>query len=482
MEKQTPLPKATLIAATIISGLLWYFAIDLSGNYGFLLWIAPLPILWVSLQSTALTSVVCAFLAYLIGRMSWIPFLLVLMPLIPIIIITVLPPILFGMYILLNRWIVLKSQSALSVFAFPAIVSATEFLVFNNQIDGTAGGLAYTQSNYLAVIQVASLTGIWGIVFLVSMPSAAIVTAWYFRSNRRKQFIIAGATSVLLFATITFGLLRVNQSKAHTEVPIGITVVAEDLYSDTVNPELARNQILTRYLEQISSLANQGARYILFPEKIIQVSKNKKDSLLSVFQSKAVQINATIIGGLAIRKDSTRQNLVEFIPPVGAVQEYKKRFHVKVFEGDFEPGSNVGILHDIPFAGGMAICKDMDFPQWLREYRDMDLLFVPAWDFVQDGWLHSRMAILRGVENGYTIVRAGRQGRLTVSDYRGKVLNEVNAEKGGEASLVATAPLYHVDTLYSQWGDWFGWICLCSVVILVGQTSVISYLRKRRES
>jgi apolipoprotein N-acyltransferase len=31
------------------------------------------------------------------------------------------------------------------------------------------------------------------------------------------------------------------------------------------------------------------------------------------------------------------------------------------------------------------------------------------------------MAILRGVENGFAVVRAARQGELTISDYHGKV-------------------------------------------------------------
>jgi len=31
------------------------------------------------------------------------------------------------------------------------------------------------------------------------------------------------------------------------------------------------------------------------------------------------------------------------------------------------------------------------------------------------------MAILRGVENGFSEIRTARQGRLTISDYTGKV-------------------------------------------------------------
>jgi apolipoprotein N-acyltransferase len=481
MNKQSPPTKITLATATLLSGLLWYFAIDISGKYGFLLWIAPLPILWISYQSTARIAFVCAFVAYLLGRLSWVPFLLVLMPVVPIIILTLLPPVFFGFYIWLNRWIVSKSQSAWSVLAFPAIVTSFEFLIFNNPVDGTAGSLAYTQSNYVTVIQLASVTGIWGIVFIASLLPATIVMVWHFRESRSKQISIIVMSSTLLLTTLGFGLIRVNQTKPHTEVTVGVTAVSEDLYGkmgDISSFESGRNQIVNQYIEQISLLAKQDARYILFPEKVIHLTKIQKDSLLSVFSNSATQLNATIIGGVAAKEDSSWRNLVEFIPPSGTVQHYQKRFHVKGFEGHFERGTRVGLLNNTPFAGGMAICKDMDFPDWLREYQQVDLLFVPAWDFVQDGWLHSRMAIMRGVENGYTIVRAGRQGRLTVSDYRGVIVAEANVEDGRASTLLAKAPIYHVETIYSKWGNWFGWLCAFVVVTFVARALIAGRLRR----
>ncbi len=466
MEKQS-ISKVTLAIATGLSGMLLYFAIGISGNYGFLLWLAPLPLIIVSFQSTGRVTFLCAFIAGLIGRLSWVPFLLVLMPPIPVIVITVLPAALFGFYLFLNQWIVLKSQSVWAVFAYPVIVTAFEFIVFNNPVDGTAGSMAYTQSNYLAVIQIASITGIWGIVFITSLLPAAVALVWYFKDNRGKQKLTLAMSSVVLFGVIVFGMIRQHTTPSHTEVTVGITAVSEVLYGDMSQPGRAQEQIIKSYVEQISTLAKQGATYVLFPEKVIQVPVSKKDSLLSVLKLSAAQSNVTIIGGLAVKKDSTRQNLVEFISSDGTVQEYKKRFHVKNFERNFERGTKVGMLEGTPFAGGMAICKDMDFPPWLRNYQHVDLLFVPAWDFVQDGWLHSRMAVLRGVENGYTIVRAGRQGRLTVSDYRGKIIAEANCEKGAATYLLAQVPVYHVDTLYSTWGDWFGWLCIFLAVVFV---------------
>src|SRR5206468_8848188 len=73
---------------------------------------------------------------------------------------------------------------------------------------------------------------------------------------------------------------------------------------------------------------------------------------------------------------------------------------------------------------GLQICKDMDFPELSREYalQGANLLLVPAWDFNLDRWLHARMAVLRAVENGFALARSARNGLLTLSDNRGRIV------------------------------------------------------------
>src|SRR5262249_48113309 len=105
---------------------------------------------------------------------------------------------------------------------------------------------------------------------------------------------------------------------------------------------------------------------------------------------------------------------------------------------------------------GLVVCKDMDFDRFIRQYKTADILFVPAWDFVRDDWLHSRMAIMRGVENGFSIARNARQGRLSISDFRGKVLVEESSADGQEHVLIGTVPTRRVSTLYGRIGNFFG--------------------------
>jgi apolipoprotein N-acyltransferase len=92
---------------------------------------------------------------------------------------------------------------------------------------------------------------------------------------------------------------------------------------------------------------------------------------------------------------------------------------------------------------------------------------VPAWDFDSDGWLHGRMAILRGVEDGFSIARAPRHGILSISDDRGRVLAELATDSAPFAVLIAAIPVEHQATFYAQFGDWFAWLNLVVLIVVL---------------
>jgi apolipoprotein N-acyltransferase len=77
------------------------------------------------------------------------------------------------------------------------------------------------------------------------------------------------------------------------------------------------------------------------------------------------------------------------------------------------------------------------------------------------------MGILRGVENGYAIVRTARQGELTISDHMGKVLYEADCTNSTGAVLTGKFPLVTTKTIYSQFGDWFGYLIAITAMILI---------------
>ncbi len=108
----------------------------------------------------------------------------------------------------------------------------------------------------------------------------------------------------------------------------------------------------------------------------------------------------------------------------------------------------------------------MDFPLLARQYSNdgARLMLVPAWDFIADGWLHGRMAVLRGVESGFSIARSVKQGILTLSDGRGRVVAQHVTGFPPFDILVGAVPLGNGPTFYDRTGDWFAWVNLAFAV------------------
>lgn len=113
----------------------------------------------------------------------------------------------------------------------------------------------------------------------------------------------------------------------------------------------------------------------------------------------------------------------------------------------------------------------MDFTRLSREYGQAGagLMLVPAWDFDLDRTWHGHMALMRGVESGFSIARAAKQGYLTVSDNRGRILAETTSDSAPFATLLADVPTTHDSTLYMLLGDWFAWLALALLAVALIQ-------------
>jgi apolipoprotein N-acyltransferase len=461
-----------IAGAVITSGLCWYFANDLSGNYWYLLWFAPVPVLITSFRISARGSFFVAFIAYFIGRLSWLPYLLAVLPVPLAIFFTVLLPLIFALIIILTRKIVLRDRNGWAAFAFPVFSCLFEFLLFKFSPDGTAGSIAYTQSNFLPVVQVASVTGILGISFLVTLFPSAIAVGFNFRFKRMRGPLITAFALIVI--SIVFGAVRLNSKPSgQGQLTAGLAVLDEKFHSETDHPDTAKEiNTANLYATEISRFATQGAQVVVLPEKIVNVTPGTEAGIKNIFSSAARDNHIAIIAGYTqFMDDGTKQNRALVIAGNGGqLSDYQK---VNLFEGEarsgFVPGKETSVFGLNDVSSGIAICKDMDYSGFIRKYgvNDPMIMYVPAWDFINDGWLHSRMAILRGVENGYSIIRTARQGQLTISDYGGRVLYEASCTNNEAAALAGKFPLVATKTVYSRFGDWFGYLVVIAAIFFI---------------
>jgi apolipoprotein N-acyltransferase len=190
-----------------------------------------------------------------------------------------------------------------------------------------------------------------------------------------------------------------------------------------------------------------------------------------IFQPLADKTKSTIVVGLIEVSPPVKFNRARVYAPGAQVLTYDKHHLLPPFESKLRPGTMLTLMPTPSGTWGVAICKDMDFTPLSRQYGEADtgLMLVPAWDFVLDRWLHGHMAVMRGVESGFSIARAAKQGYLTVSDDRGRILAETRSDAAPFATLLADVPATHNTTLFVLLGDWFAWVALAIFVFALLQ-------------
>jgi len=263
--------------------------------------------------------------------------------------------------------------------------------LFKFSPDGTAGSISYTQSNFLPVVQIASVTGILGISFLVTLFPSAIAVGSNFRFKRMKG--VSVITFLLVFISIAFGIIRLNSwSLSKVELTAGLAVLDEKFHSEADHPDTTKEiRTAKLYAAEITRLAQQGASVIVLPEKIVSILPTTEATIKNIFLNAAGTGHVAVVAGYTqFANDNKKQNKALVISPGGELlSDYQK---VNLFEGEarsgFIPGKDISVFRLNNTASGVAICKDMDYSGFIRKYdkSSIAIMYVPAWDFVKDGW------------------------------------------------------------------------------------------------
>lgn len=421
-----------------------------------------------------------AFAAYLLGSLNLFAYLATVAP--PAIVAGNLLAIagVFTLAVMAARLTYFRLPGWAAALGFPAAWTTYEFLLSVASPHGTALNVAYSQTDLLPLLQIASVTGVFGITFLVTLVPSALAVAWTRRDGR-----VLIAPVVLLAACCGFGAARLAV-RAESVVRVGLAATDHGIGSAFATEDPAKAVAVAReYAVRVERLAAMGAQVVVLPEKFVGVTAADAAAVEGVLRSAARAAGVTLIAGLNRVAPRPPHNAALVIAPDGEVAaEYEKHHMLPGPETGYVIGTVPGLFRGPGAQWGVAICKDMDFPSWSRRYGQagVRILAVPAWDFVRDARLHSRMAVVRAVEEGFTMARAAQQGLLTLSDAYGRILGEASSGTEPEALLVQDIPAGPGGTFYGRHGDWFGWACVAGLVaILVASLRRRVNLKKRTD-
>jgi apolipoprotein N-acyltransferase len=454
------------IAAALLSGVLLYFTLSLTPCWP-LAWIAPVPLLLASFHaSRGETRLLCG-IAALLGLTSNFGYYAMVSGWAGTIVLVLLQLLEWGFVVLFTRAIVLRSNHWLTVFAYPLIWTALDTLISTFSPHSTFGSLAYTQMDALSVIQIASIAGTPGIVFVITLFTSVLALALYRTSKRTRPVLAYGVPGLILVAVLAFGALRLTRSHGPTTtIPIGLIAI-----DDFLGPKIPREKaeaIWKGYDEAVTHLAAQGARIVVLPEKIDVKelsAAQRRDALAELARRNSIYL----VVGIGLPTDAGWKNRAWLFGPTGELlAEYDKQHLVPGLEAEMAPGHEDVVREIDGHRFGIAICKDMHFASLGRSYgkKEAAVMLELAWDFYRDGWMSARIAALRGVENGYAVVHSARESLLSVSDRYGRFIAETRSNWFPGVSVITQVPIDSAaPTPYARFGDWFGWLCVGLAVI-----------------
>ena len=166
-----------VIAAGTATALLSYFGTGLHPIWS-LLWFAPVPVLALASRLRASSAFSLGLIAWLIGETNLWNFYrhAIELPLTLIVVAFALPAVVFGLAVLVTRRFLRSNSLFSAALALPLLWITYEYVTAVLSPHSTSGNLAYSQMNFLPLIQIASITGIWGISFIVFLFGGTIAT------------------------------------------------------------------------------------------------------------------------------------------------------------------------------------------------------------------------------------------------------------------------------------------------------------------
>jgi apolipoprotein N-acyltransferase len=414
-----------------------------------------------------------------------------------------------------DRLLAFRIQGFASTLVFPVAFTTIEYLGSFGP-NGTITSIAYTQYGNLPLMQLVSITGIWGITFLLTWFTAVVNWVWErgfaFPKVRGGVLLYAAVlTLVLLGGGARLALLPSSATLARiagiSASQSAVAALKAQLPQNTLSSlfsgkatEADRAAVRSAFTALDDDLLNRsqqearaGAKIVVWPEtsptgaSILQEDEPdmiKRASALAQQEGIYMDMGLAVFlsnpaGGPPIRDEAV------LLDPTGKVVWTYEKSHLVPFgeQGLVVRGDGKVPLVDSPYGRlSNVICFDLDFPATIRHVglSRADILLAPSDDWREVDPLHTQIATFRAIENGFSLVREASKGLSIAVDYEGRVLASSDYFTTDQQVMVAYVPTHGIHTIYAAIGDLFAWLCIVSLVALI--VLAISQNPRRRSS
>ncbi len=372
------------------------------------------------------------------------------------------------------------------------------------------GMLGVTQYRFTSLIQIAAVTGVWGVTFVVTLANAVIahILSRPFAQPRRALAPAAGYL-ILLLALLVEGNIA---SLAQGVQPVARTVTIALIQQNT-DP---RKTDYTHTFDVLKRLTDNALFYrpdlVVWSEtafvpnirrwSTLDPEKYPLAKLVREFEAYQRSLGTWLLtgnddytltpgpNGTEKRKD---YNAAVLFSPQGQRMQTYHKIHLVPFTEYFpyrkqlpfvydmlthfdvylwEPGTERTVFWTPKVTFSTPICFEDAFPNDVREFVRAGAKIIlnisnDYWSLTPvEGMQHYVNALFRAVENRRPLLSATASGVTAYVDTSGRLVERLPFYK--PAYLIAKVPLYRDrETIYTRYGDWFPKLALLLFAILL---------------
>jgi apolipoprotein N-acyltransferase len=406
------------------------------------------------------------------------------------------------------------SKDGSRVIALAASLTAAEWLRGHVLTGFPWNAFGYALTNPLALAQVASLIGLWGLTFLsvVIFASPAVLIDG---NSRGRRFWIAPVMALLVLVTIgVFGAVRLGLQPTTTVANVKLRIMQPNLQQDVRFNYAAKAEVMRKYLtlsDRASGPQSTGVRdasILIWPESAFPFFLTREADALAQIDDLLPKGTILITGSVRApdlppgTRITRAYNSIYAIDHDGSVLSVYDKLHLVPFgeflpfqdwmeklgfvqltkvQGGFIPGTGRRAM-EIPNAPRALplICYEAIFPDEVAARGER-----PGWiiNLTNDGWFgistgpyqHLQQARLRAIEQGLPVVRAANTGISAVIDPMGRIVAGLGL--GVEGVLDSSLPAAIAPTVYARSGDIPIAMILAAALILVIRRRIVKRSR-----
>jgi apolipoprotein N-acyltransferase len=350
----------------------------------------------------------------------------------------------------------------------------------------------YSQAAWSPITQVAELTSVYGISFVLAAANLALAEAWALRAAPRRAGAALLVGALLVAPPLAYGHWRLAQAE-EPRAGTAVLIAQGNLDLGTQWQSEFYGQNLDVYLRlTLDALRATPAALVVWPESALTFFVADEPLYQDAIARVLGPFGATLLtGGPAVRRDDGHErftNAAFTLTPDGSITaQYDKRRLLPFAE--YLPFGEIDLLRrqfgkvrefvagrpGLPLptpagAAGVLICNEALFPAEARARvaEGATLLVVLS----NDTWMRDAqfstiafdMSALRAVEQRRWLIRASTSGPSAIVDAFGRV--RVATDLDARTTIQGRVAPRLERTPYARWGDVFAWSCVALAALL----------------